>query len=675
MKGMAKIALLVGVSHCVSGFEPLPAAVRDVEALRSVLEDSERGGFDEVQVLTDPAFFVLRKAIGTLFANRAETDLLLFYFSGHGIADEYGRFYFTTAETQSGANGRTDLTTTLEASFIHEQMGRCDSERQVVILDCCHSGAFPEGMKARGAETIDFERQLGGAGRVVLASSSALDYSFEREGEDLAIYTRYLVEGIRTGAADLDEDGYVSVDELHEYVRKKVQKAAPSMQPERYVFRDGEKIKLAKAVVADPERQYRKLVEQYSEEGIISPMGRRILQRKQSALKLSEDLAQQIEAEVLKPYREYQESLDEYEEALKELLDERRVLVLKRENVLTPREERELEDLRKELQLRSEDVKQIHDRVLATQVLATQVAAIENTKTSADLPNKYLLPGLIGFQFETVQLDEQGKITERKTLEAEQIIEDLGEGITLEMVQIPGGTFLMGSPANEAEHSESEGPQHSVTVASFLLGKFQVTQAQWRQVAAMKKVTRDLNPDPSHFKGAKRPVEQVSWEEATEFCARLSRVTKRAYRLPSEAEWEYACRAGTTSPFAFGPTLSPAIANYNGNYTYGKGQKGDYREQTTDVGSFPANSFGLHDMHGNVWEWCEDWWYGNYDGAPNDGSARTIKGTENYRLLRGGSWYHDPRNCRSAYRYRNHPDYRYSRYGFRVACSLSLPRT
>ncbi|NJM58877.1 MAG: CHAT domain-containing protein, partial [Synechococcales cyanobacterium RU_4_20] len=313
---MAKIALLVGVSQCRSGFKPLPAAARDVEALQAVLKDPERGGFEVVQVLVDPEFYALRRAISNLFTNRAEDDLLLFYFSGHGIADEYGQFYFTAADTQDGDNGRTDLATTLESRFVHQVMGRCDSERQVVILDCCHSGAFPEGMLARGAETIDFAQQLGGRGRVVLASSAAMDYSFEREGEELAIYTRYLVEGLSTGAADLDEDGQISADELHEYVKRKVQKAAPSMLPERYVFQDGEKILLAKAVMADPERRYRKCVEQYSEQGVILPTGRRILRITCRNLRLSESVAERIEAEVLQPYREYQESLLEYGEVL-----------------------------------------------------------------------------------------------------------------------------------------------------------------------------------------------------------------------------------------------------------------------------------------------------------------------------------------------------------------------
>ena len=198
------------------------------------------------------------------------------------------------------------------------------------------------------------------------------------------------------------------------------------------------------------------------------------------------------------------------------------------------------------------------------------------------------------------------------------------------------------------------------------MGKFPVTQSQWKAIADFPKVNIDLNPDPSTFKGANRPVETVSWDDAIEFCARLSKKTEKTYRLPSEAEWEYACRAGTTTPFYFGETITTDLANYNGNYTYGSAPKGEYRQQTTDVGKFPANPFGLFDMHGTIWEWCQDEWHKNYNGAPKDGSAWLVDNDNQTRLLRGGSWSNDPRLCRSAYRNYDARDSRYSFVGFRV---------
>jgi formylglycine-generating enzyme required for sulfatase activity len=251
-------------------------------------------------------------------------------------------------------------------------------------------------------------------------------------------------------------------------------------------------------------------------------------------------------------------------------------------------------------------------------------------------------------------------------------VEDLGNGVILEMAAIPGGTFIMGSPPEELGHQKYESPQHSVTVQPFFMGKYQVTQAQWRFVAQLAQVNRELEQDPSNFKGDNRPVEQVSWYDAVEFCDRLSNHTKEQYRLPSEAEWEYTCRAGTTTPFYCGETISTDLANYDGNYTYGGGAKGVFRGETTAVGSFGvANNFGLYDMHGNVYEWCQDHWHNNYEGAPTDGSAwLSNKKDSNRRLLRGGSWYYSPENCRSAFRHNYNLDYYYlNNIGFRVVCS------
>jgi formylglycine-generating enzyme required for sulfatase activity len=273
-------------------------------------------------------------------------------------------------------------------------------------------------------------------------------------------------------------------------------------------------------------------------------------------------------------------------------------------------------------------------------------------------------------EVEVVTVNAKGEIANRETKQAQVFKQSIGATI-LELVAIPGGTFTMGSPGDEKGRSDNEGPQHQVTVPAFLMGKYQVTQAQWRAVANLPKVDRDLNPDPSLFNGDNRPVEQVSWDDAVEFCKRLSKAAGRGFRLASEAEWEYACRAGTDTPFHFGPTITPDLANYNGNRTYGQGPKGIYRGQTTEVGSFPANAFGLYDMHGNVWEWCLDHWHDNYRGAPTDGRAWTTGGDSSRRLLRGGSWVNDPDGCRSAYRSRFTPGRRLDYLGFRVVCVSS----
>ncbi len=264
--------------------------------------------------------------------------------------------------------------------------------------------------------------------------------------------------------------------------------------------------------------------------------------------------------------------------------------------------------------------------------------------------------------------------------------EPLTENLTLDLVNIPAGEFLMGSPADEAHrdwyasyYDDTKGvdveTQHLVTVSAFSMSQNPITQAQWRFVAGLPKVDRELNPDPASYKGDNRPVETVSWYAAMEFCARLSQHTGKTYRLPSEAEWEYACRGGTTMPFHFGGTLSTEIANYRGVDTYGDGAEGIFREKTTEVGSFGVvNAFGLFDMHDNVCEWCLDHWHPSYEAAPTNGSAWITDGDDRYRLLRGGSWYTSPDYCRSARRDRYTPNNQHDDSGFRVICLPSWTR-
>lgn len=319
--------------------------------------------------------------------------------------------------------------------------------------------------------------------------------------------------------------------------------------------------------------------------------------------------------------------------------------------------------------------------------LQAQLAQTESTLPVSTQANRQ------EFTFQVVTVNAQGKQTNSSS-QAEYFSEDLGDGVILEIVSIAGGAFWMGSPSTEEERDANEEPQHQVTILPFCMGKFVVTQAQWRTIAALPRIMRSLNPDPSYFKGADHPVEQVSWHDAVEFCARLAQKTGRDYRLPSEAEWEYACRATkitpfhfgetvtfkyadeiamlkaqATTPFHFGETITPDLANYDGNYSYGFGTRGKYRQQTTPVGSYRvANAFGLHDMHGNVWEWCADPWHENYRDAPSDGRVWELGGNNNYRLLRGGSWYCLPRLCRSAQRHWDNPNNEGSGIGFRVVC-------
>jgi len=293
-------------------------------------------------------------------------------------------------------------------------------------------------------------------------------------------------------------------------------------------------------------------------------------------------------------------------------------------------------------------------------------------RTSDPEPMSQLIWGITG-----ERIDQQINFKAQTNPVASTVItEILPKGILLEMVKIPAGSFLMGTEETEVirlckeyeiDFFKREMPQHPVNLQEFYLGKYPVTQEQYQAM---------MGNNPSDFKddfkdNSKNPVEKVSWNDAQAFCQKLKDETKKNYRLPSEAEWEYACRAGTTTSFYFGETISTDQANYNGNYTFGKGKKGVYRKTTTPVESFSANNFGLYDLHGNVWEWCEDAWHENYENAPKDGSSWNENDSQvSFRSLRGGSWHFYPRDCRSAYRGRINADNRFNNIGFRLALFL-----
>ena len=278
---------------------------------------------------------------------------------------------------------------------------------------------------------------------------------------------------------------------------------------------------------------------------------------------------------------------------------------------------------------------------------------------------------VIEFKFATVSSDPCSIIGTMATLpirrqsgKAKYTTLNLGGEITLDLIGIPGGKFFMGSPATEAEREVEESPQHPVSIRPFFMSRYPVTQAQWQAV---------MQNNPSRFVDSdsnNKPVEKVSWFDAGEFCDRLSRMIGRKFRIPTEAEWEYACRAKTQTPFHCGATISTELANYNGEEVYGLGLAGENRRQTTDVDSFLANRFGLHDLHGNVAEWCADSWHDNYENAPDDGRAWTSNNPQDLKVLRGGSWLHLPGSCRSAQRLKSNPKSQSDAFGFRIASSL-----
>ena len=321
---------------------------------------------------------------------------------------------------------------------------------------------------------------------------------------------------------------------------------------------------------------------------------------------------------------------------------------------LLQQEQKKLE-VRKQIQQEQQIIKNLSDNVeLRKLEIPTEISAMGAPETKTESRDSIVQPP------DLLQQEQKEFEVKKQIQQEQQVIENLLDN----MVEIPAGSFMMGSPKSEEGSSSDERPQHQVTVPTFLMGRYQVTQAQWRIVAAMPQIERELKLDPSRFKGGNLPVENIMWLDAVEFCARLSVYTGGKYRLPSEAEWEYACRAGTTTAYFFGDDAAQLE-----NYAWYDKNSGN---ETHPVGEKSPNAFGLHDMHGNVWEWCTDYWHSSYKNTPSDGRAWMEKNNRSkYRkLLRGGSWYGNARKCRSSYRRYYDARVQHYYFGFRVVCVL-----
>ena len=800
--GGGKFALLIGASQFDDDrLSRLAAPKNDVDALEAVLRDHERCGFSEVSSLLNHRLEDVQQALSDILdANHARDDLVLIYYTGHGIRDDRGHLYFTL----KGTNADSPHVGSIEAAYLKRGLERCTSRRQVLILDCCHAGAYLDGeRRALGGATINETTfDPNGYGRFVLAASASDESAFEKDGASL--YTRHIVDALQTGDAAPDRE-FVTVHDVHNYVARQVRAQGTPQRPRYWADVETEVIQLArnpdvrlplpahlgKDLIAENRTTRRGAIAELSSylnssnpaqrEEANRLLEERLIDDAEDSVSLVHDIRRILEipnpeeripqleiesreaeskndagellAEVtelreqegewakdrqfwLKEEARLIEKIEGWESELKlasatknkwplfglmlgsvavvaisalvaipkylsvnnELTEVRHTLTQARAKLQpTVESNKALEGQITELEASLVRIQnELADKETHAAALQNQVDMVQSENANTDTGNREDiqqlesriaeheqrasdLQALLGEQRDrNNELEDQ--LAQAKIAKAGSDLssfrDDLGGDVRgPEMVVIPAGSFMMGSPKNEKERSDSEGPQRSVTVARFALSRTEITFDDWQACVDGGGCKGNPRPNDRGWGRVSRPVINVSWDDVREYVQWLNgKVGREVYRLPSESEWEYAARAGKTTPFWTGETISTDQANYNGNSTYGSGRKGLYREKTVPVGSLNApNAFGLHDVHGNVWEWVDDCWHADYSGAPPSSVSwqAASSGDCSLRVLRGGSWSNYPRNLRSAIRSWLGPGGRNLNVGFRLARTLT----
>ncbi|AFZ00550.1 SUMF1/EgtB/PvdO family nonheme iron enzyme [Calothrix sp. PCC 6303] len=632
-------AIAIGINN-YDNLQSLKYAQRDAEVMAAWF--GEEAKFDQIflftensppipanpPIVTQPTNARFRRFLNVQFETPLlnPEDNLWFFFAGHGKRyNDQDYLMFPDSDP-------TDSTTAISVDYITQRLRRCGADNVVLLLDACRD----EG--SRGGLGIGEEKHQG---VITFYSCNANQQSWEIDELQHGAFTHTLLEGLRLQG----EFSCATVERLDQYLRYNVPKINSSYKkPIQNPYLKAE----------PPYKMYFILLKQAARlQDVILLKYQASQAENKGDLSLAKQLWKRVVAAV------------GYDLEAFEAIERIAVRISSGQDVLRNSSGQ--------------------DTRTTTNIQTVTSSRGDNQNSPPSLRWKGV-GGLASFQFDVVTVNQQGKEVNREKREAEYFREDLGNGINLDMVYIPAGSFMMGTEDAEIERLvkkfnwdgyRREKPQHQVTVPAFCMGKYPITQAQWKAVAALPQINRKLKAEPSSFKGDNRPVEQVSWYDAVEFCERLYKKTGKEYRLPSEAEWEYACRAGTTTPFHFGETITSKLGNYDARNTFAEQAKGEYRQQTTPVGQFSANAFGLYDMHGNVWEWCLDDCHINYTGAPKDGTPWFDNENNNLSektgnpVLRGGSWYNDPGFCRSAYRYfSSSRDYIFNNFGFRVVCGF-----
>jgi formylglycine-generating enzyme required for sulfatase activity/uncharacterized caspase-like protein len=667
-------AICIGINR-YDNLQSLQYAKRDAEVLRDFFE--KEAGFDKVYFFAEdappiptdfgepmrstPSGGTLRRFLRVRFEQRflKPSDNLWFFFAGHGRR-ERDRDYVMPIDADPGNVEETAI----PVSYVTERLRRCGAENVILLLHACRNEGARDG-QGIGAEIH--------AGVVTISSCSPSERSYEITEVQHGAFTYSLLEGLRLQG----ENNCATVERLDLHLRQRVPElCAKYGKPRQTPYTHAEPV----------EKLHLILLPRLASLADLDPLKLDALQAETNGeLETAEQLWWRIIA--VSPIDA------QAHEAIKRIAAKQSApaaSAVPAASAAPAASRTEPPPYGRRIRLTRRQT--LGAAALATTATGAVIAVLSIRRWVAQ-------PSLRRVSFDVVTVDERGKRNPPEKYGASVFTQPLGASGGIDMVAIPGGTFTMGSPMDEPERRPNEGPQHHVTLSPFFIGAAPVTQAQWAAVVSAHpaRVHRDLDPQPSFFKGIDLPVESITWNEAEEFCLRLAAITGRGYRLPSEAEWEYACRSGTVTPFHFGPTITPELANYcgtgggvcgendgksiasdvydgvkYGSGAYGQGPAGVFRGTTTRAGTFPPNRFGLCDMHGNVWEYCLDKSTENYAEAPRDGAAYISGPKESTRILRGGSWSHNPAICRSAYRDSIDPGFAgwQGRIGLRVVCTL-----
>ena len=664
-------AIAIGINQ-YQNLPTLKYAVRDAELMGDWFEKEAR--FERIYLFTDtsppitdadrpynsqPTRATLRRFLRVRFERPflSTGDNLWFFFSGHGMRHAE-RDYLMPSDVDPHPDELEN--SAIPLAYVTERLRRCGADNIVLIIDACREEGGSRGLG------VGEEKQQG---VITIASCSPAERSYEIEELEQGSFTYSLLQGLRIHG----EGNCATVERLYQYLRYRVPEinrihhkprqtpyavVEPATKyhlillPEHATLKDAETLKVD-ALNAEVNRNYDLAEQLWIRVLVVSPGDTNAID---GIRRLAQRTATE-EPEVIRSRRDDSRGRSTTVDSIHRVpsrtsppfnISRRRLIQIAGFTVtgigvtmLVRTVPQLISDSKSN---ETESISPSDGDIEKETPVSSQPESATTTEPKSEL--------IKSEPFQVITVNAKGQEIEPETRQVEYFTEDLGNDVMLEMVSIPGGKFLMGTEEEEIErlvkkfdreYFRREKPQHEVTVKPFYMGRYPITQRQWQAV---------MGNNPAEFKDSpQNPVENVSWHDAVEFCQKLSAKTGRKYRLPSEAEWEYACRGRTKTPFHFGATITGKLANYDATRTYAEEAPGEYREKTTPVGSFPPNRFGLYDMHGNVWEWCADNWHDNYEGAPTDGSAWTTGGDKNNSPLRGGSWNNLPNLCRSAYRF------------------------